>query len=269
LKESKNTDIFIAESEMTAVRLLFFLFSFSSLLSLSAQTIYTIKSHYESLNISPYTYFQLHDTVALEFSHKLGTMDLYAVKYTYPGTFTATPIVVDKNIAGDYRVVLPIEESGCYQFRVVPGPKLRYVHGELAVKTGPKMTCTIDLDTGYMAKGKEFFFDQEQLASMEVVKTFASASKQVHSNGTMYGEVKFRAAGGEKIKVELKTDPSNSRLNLLVKRDEEPYETIVYRTYQNEDVIGFEVTRSGIYLVQYWGRDVFDRLDEVSVSKVR
>ena len=238
-------------------------------IDLPGQTIYTIKAHYESLNVSPYTQFKLHDTVALEFTHQIGEMDLYAVKYTYPGSFTATPIVIDKKISSDYRVVLPIEESGCYQFRIVPGPKLRYVHGELAVKTGPKRTCTINLDTGYMATGKEMFFDQELIPEMSTVKEIDKKAKQVHSNGTMYVEIGFDARKGDSYKVELKTGPENPRINLLIKREDEPYDTIVYRTYQNEHKIAFEVLENGRYVIQYWGREIFERMDEVSVSQIR
>lgn len=256
-------------SRFMKAQIFIFLLMYSGLVL--GQKLFDLRFHYESIQSGPYLYLQEGDSLKLDLDHKIGSMDLFLISYRNEGRLLADKSLIGEGLSeSTTRTVYP-QLSGCYQLRVVPETPIGYFHGRLSVSLfssnqNSGRTCTINFDSAYLAGGKERFVPIERLDKLDKRRSIAERKKEVHSNGTEMGIIRFSLKKGEIARIELAVADENPRLNLSVLRDEDPFQTLIFRTFQEHQTIGFEALSSGRYEVQYWGRGVFKRMDEVAVE---
>lgn len=178
------------------------------------------------------------------------------------------PTVLGTQIGDEWMYSYKNESPSCLQFSFKPGKDLNYLGGKLRIigRTQSAYTCTINSKDGTVSRGDEVYLSQKEIKDIEWIQKDIVVKKQIGDLGTEYCEAIIKASPRQRIKVVFTSDQNDSHLDFVMFNRSGTERTTILSDIQYElNDFAFLSLFGGEYVIQFTGRSVFERLDDLKI----
>lgn len=178
------------------------------------------------------------------------------------------PDVLKKNITSEWLYNFNVDQSGCYIINLKPGGELNYFGGKFSVLSEKNilLSCELNKPSNKVRAGEEKYMKMEEIKNTHWKSYPSKITKKIGDLGTEYCETEFTLKKGQKVFINVEVGPDDSMLDFVLKKeDQNSISTVLNDTQYDLSQFGFVSLTGGEYTLQFMGRSVFSRLDDVEI----
>lgn len=250
------------------MRFLFLLiYIFISGLVFGQDTLFVQNVHYDNYRKGVSYYLENGKNLTISFETTIGTPDVFVDKLINMNRGFETE-AIGREISGNWNYTYQVFESGCYKVRFKPGGEIAYTGGNLSLlgKNLKLYSCKLLKNTQKVTRGDERILTPSEIRNTEWNSASVQVKKEIGDLGEEFCTARIHLNPGQKIKIGFDWQEGESRMDFLVYTENETFNATQFTDRQfGLTGIGFESQSGGDYIIQFEGRSVFKRTDDLKV----